>query len=123
MLAIVKQSDLGPHRLSKRLQKHSSKGQNQVKNLVSRTMRKRVYTIVLVTKKLGTLVSPELVFVISECVSFKLVTPKVRAFHIYTESESKPNRTVTATELHRFVFGRPFTYESNPWTKSKKMPV
>ena len=38
-----------------------------------------------------------------------------------------PNRkrteTVTATELHRFVFGRPFTYEPNPWTKSKKMSV
>ena len=38
-----------------------------------------------------------------------------------------PNRnrteTVTATELHRFVFGRPFTYEPNPWTKCKKMPV
>ena len=31
--------------------------------------------------------------------------------------------TVTATELHRFVFGRPFTYEPNPWTKCKKMPV
>ena len=38
-----------------------------------------------------------------------------------------PNRnrteTVKATELYRFVFGRPFTYEPNPWTKSKKMPV
>ena len=38
-----------------------------------------------------------------------------------------PNRnrteTVTATESHRFVFGRPFTYEPNPWTKCKKMPV
>ena len=38
-----------------------------------------------------------------------------------------PNRnrteTVTATALHRFVFGRPFTYEPNPWTKCKKMPV
>ena len=38
-----------------------------------------------------------------------------------------PNRnrteTVTATELYPFVFGRPFTYEPNPWTKSKKMPV
>ena len=38
-----------------------------------------------------------------------------------------PNRnrteTVTATELHRFVFGRPFEYEPNPWTKSQKMPV
>ena len=38
-----------------------------------------------------------------------------------------PNRnrteTVTATELHSFVFGRPFTYEPNPWTKCKKMPV
>ena len=38
-----------------------------------------------------------------------------------------PNRnrteTVTATELHRFVFGRPFTYEPNPWKKCKKMPV
>ena len=38
-----------------------------------------------------------------------------------------PNRnrteTVTATELHRFVFGRPFTYEPNPWTKSKKISV
>ena len=34
-----------------------------------------------------------------------------------------PNRTVTVTanELHRFVFGRLFTYEPNPWTKSKKM--
>ena len=31
--------------------------------------------------------------------------------------------TVTATELHRFVCGRPFTYEPNPWTKSKKMPA
>ena len=31
--------------------------------------------------------------------------------------------TVTATELHLFVFGRPFTYEPNRWTKSKKMPV
>ena len=31
--------------------------------------------------------------------------------------------TVTATELHHFVFGRPFTYEPNPWTKCKKMPV
>ena len=29
--------------------------------------------------------------------------------------------TLTATELHLFVFGRPFTYEPNPWTKSKKM--
>ena len=38
------------------------------------------------------------------------------SFHIYTE-------TVTAAELHRFVFGRPFTYEPNPWRKSKKMPV
>ena len=35
-------------------------------------------------------------------------------FHIYTEPEPKP--------FHRF-FGRPFTYELNPWTKSKKMPV
>ena len=38
-----------------------------------------------------------------------------------------PNRnrteTVKATELYRFVFGRPFTYELNPWTKSKKMTV
>ena len=36
-----------------------------------------------------------------------------------------PNRTetVTANELHHFVFGRPFTYEPNPWTKSKKKPV
>ena len=31
--------------------------------------------------------------------------------------------TVMATELHRFVFGRPFTYEPNPWTKSERMPV
>ena len=31
--------------------------------------------------------------------------------------------TVTATELHCFVFGRPFTYEPNPWTKYKKMPL
>ena len=31
--------------------------------------------------------------------------------------------TVTATKLHLFVFGRPFTYEPNPWTKCKKMPV
>ena len=31
--------------------------------------------------------------------------------------------TVTATELHRFVFGRPFTYAPNPWTKCRKMPV
>ena len=29
--------------------------------------------------------------------------------------------TVTAPELQSFVFGRPFTYETNPWTKSKKM--
>ena len=31
--------------------------------------------------------------------------------------------TVTATELHRFVFGRHFTYAPNPWTKCRKMPV
>ena len=38
-----------------------------------------------------------------------------------------PNRnrteTITATELYRFLFGRPFTYEPNPLTKSKKIPV
>ena len=38
-----------------------------------------------------------------------------------------PNRnrteTITAAKLHRFLFGRHFTYEPNPWTKSKKMPV
>ena len=37
--------------------------------------------------------------------------------------ELKRNQTVTATELHRFLFGRPFTYELNLQMKSKKMHV
>ena len=44
--------------------------------------------------------------------------------HTYTPNPNRNRKeTVTATELHRFVFGRPFTYEPNPWTKCKKMPV
>ena len=66
-------------------------------------------------------------------ISFTLVQGHVR--YCYSRANHKgcftytpnPNRnrteTVTATELHRFVFGRPFTYEPNPWTKSKKMSV
>ena len=51
-------------------------------------------------------------------------TVTIRAVsHIHRiRSETVP-KTVTATELHHFVFGRPFTYEPNAWTKSKKMPV
>ena len=31
--------------------------------------------------------------------------------------------TVTATELHKLVFGRPSTHEPNPWTINKNLPV
>ena len=64
----------------------------------------------------GILVGPMIVIV--------FWTVEIKGCFTYTPN---PNRnrteTITATELHRFVFGRPFTYEPNPWTKSKKMPV
>ena len=45
------------------------------------------------------------------------------AFKAISHIHRNRTETVTAIELHRFVFGRPFTYEPNHWKKSKKMPV
>ena len=60
-----------------------------------------------------------ILYITTEC-----IFSNIKGRFTYTPN---PNRnqteTVTATELHRFVFGRPFTYEPNPWTKWKKMPV
>ena len=55
--------------------------------------------------------------------TFCLTAIKTMSLRAVSHIHRIRTETVTATELHRFVFGRPFTYEPNPWTKYKKMPV